>query len=413
LQSIIGAKESASKSLAFFLTLVLLIGVLFISFSGSLNPTKANASSVMYVDETYYWAVNTETQVVSRVNKQTGSIDSSHTLSCNQQDFVFKFAKTESRLFFECYTTGDSGRIHAFDLTTGSLLFSEDLLITGDRYRVSSDGMIIYSATALTEFDQLGTECSGGAIYDYTIPTEVHTSCFPAILNGGTTPWIPFDAGGVTYWAPDNSMPSGYDCYNMWAWPTPASPTSFTYKSNRYFVAPVIDFDLNGCGVTLDNSGLSGTYYLSQYMGGYGNETVHTSTRGKISPLPSAVSTLTFSSTILSSDLSVSYTTDGALGTPPSASSHLIESSFTVPTPSLTKEGYSFKEWTDGTLTYAPGTTYKLGTNSVTLQAVWQANTIPAAVTTTTTQATTTTTTPATTTSTTTTTVPKQLPATR
>ena len=68
----------------------------------------------------------------------------------------------------------------------------------------------------------------------------------------------------------------------------------------------------------------------------------------------------------------VTYALNGATGTLPLQSSLVMNSPFTVATAPV-RAGYTFGGWSDGTNTYPAGSTYVIGTSSVTLTAQWSA----------------------------------------
>ena len=68
----------------------------------------------------------------------------------------------------------------------------------------------------------------------------------------------------------------------------------------------------------------------------------------------------------------VTYALNGATGTLPLQSSLAINSPFTVATAPV-RAGYTFSGWSDGTNVYPAGSTYVIGTSSVTLTAQWSA----------------------------------------
>jgi uncharacterized repeat protein (TIGR02543 family) len=74
----------------------------------------------------------------------------------------------------------------------------------------------------------------------------------------------------------------------------------------------------------------------------------------------------------------VTYALNGATGTLPLQSSLAMNSPFIVSTASV-RAGYTFGGWSDGTSVYPAGSTYVIGTSSVTLTAQWSA--IPYSVT--------------------------------
>ena len=68
----------------------------------------------------------------------------------------------------------------------------------------------------------------------------------------------------------------------------------------------------------------------------------------------------------------ITYALNGATGTLPLQSSLAMNSPFTVATAPV-RAGYTFGGWSDGTNTYPAGSTYVIGTSSVTLTAQWSA----------------------------------------
>jgi uncharacterized repeat protein (TIGR02543 family) len=72
----------------------------------------------------------------------------------------------------------------------------------------------------------------------------------------------------------------------------------------------------------------------------------------------------------------VSYSLNAGTGTAPASASVNTDASFTVSAgTNLAKTGYTFGGWNDGAATYQVGNTYTVGARSVTLAAVWTANT--------------------------------------
>jgi uncharacterized repeat protein (TIGR02543 family) len=66
------------------------------------------------------------------------------------------------------------------------------------------------------------------------------------------------------------------------------------------------------------------------------------------------------------------YNTNGAIGTAPTEGSHGVGETFTVSSGSnLSRAGYTFAGWSDGTNTYAGGSTYTVGASNVALTAQW------------------------------------------
>src|SRR5450830_1136225 len=73
---------------------------------------------------------------------------------------------------------------------------------------------------------------------------------------------------------------------------------------------------------------------------------------------------------------SVTYAAGGGTGTPPTQANVATGGTFTVASgSSLTRSGYTFNGWNDGSNTYAASSTYTMGASNVTLTAQWTATT--------------------------------------
>jgi uncharacterized repeat protein (TIGR02543 family) len=68
---------------------------------------------------------------------------------------------------------------------------------------------------------------------------------------------------------------------------------------------------------------------------------------------------------------SITYSANGGSGSLPTQINLSNGETFTVQANSLTRTGYSFVSWNDGSSNYAPGATYTIGTSNVTLIAQW------------------------------------------
>ncbi len=68
----------------------------------------------------------------------------------------------------------------------------------------------------------------------------------------------------------------------------------------------------------------------------------------------------------------ISYALNGGSGTTPTTTSYSANTSMTLPASTgLTKTGYNFAGWNNGTTTYAAGSTYNVGVTPVTMTAQW------------------------------------------
>ena len=68
---------------------------------------------------------------------------------------------------------------------------------------------------------------------------------------------------------------------------------------------------------------------------------------------------------------SVIYANGGGSGTLPTQADLASGSTFTLPLSSLSKSGYNFAGWSDGTNAYQPGATYTMSSSPVALTAIW------------------------------------------
>ena len=82
----------------------------------------------------------------------------------------------------------------------------------------------------------------------------------------------------------------------------------------------------------------------------------------------------TWTEVIPSTQYIVTFDANGGIGQVPASQSYESETSITLPSSSLTKDGFAFSGWNDGTSTYKAGATYVVN-KSVTFIAVW--STVP------------------------------------
>lgn len=82
----------------------------------------------------------------------------------------------------------------------------------------------------------------------------------------------------------------------------------------------------------------------------------------------------TWTEAIPSTQYIVTFDANGGIGQVPASQSYESETSITLPSSSLTKDGFAFSGWNDGTSTYKAGATYVVN-KSVTFIAVW--STVP------------------------------------
>lgn len=80
----------------------------------------------------------------------------------------------------------------------------------------------------------------------------------------------------------------------------------------------------------------------------------------------------TWTEIIPSTQYIVTFDANGGIGQVPASQSYESETSITLPSSSLTKDGFTFSGWNDGTSTYKAGDTYVVN-KSVTFIAVWSA----------------------------------------
>jgi len=219
--------------------------------------------------------------------------------------------------------------------------------------------------------------------------------------NGATSGTVPapgsFTAGGSATTIASNSGTlerTGYT-FSNWDTSTAGTGTTFTagasYSTNANLnlyakwapVARTVTYSLNsGSGTTpaqLTNKYIGETFTVSSAAtfsrAGFAftgwSDGTNTYSAGAIYTVASADVTLTAQWTGLS--YSITYAANGASGSLPTQINLSNGETFTVQANSLTKTGYSFVAWNDGTANYAAGATYTMSTANVSLIAQWTA----------------------------------------
>jgi uncharacterized repeat protein (TIGR02543 family) len=219
--------------------------------------------------------------------------------------------------------------------------------------------------------------------------------------NGATSGTVPapgsFTAGGSATTIASNSGTlerTGYT-FSNWDTSTAGTGTTFTagasYSTNANLNlyakwAPIprtVTYSLNsGSGTTptqLTNKYIGETFTVSSAAAfsragfaftGWSDGT-NSYSAGATYTVASTDVTLTAQWTGLS--YSITYAANGGSGSLPTQINLSNGETFTVQTNSLTKTGYSFVAWNDGTANYAAGATYTMSTANVSLIAQWTA----------------------------------------
>jgi uncharacterized repeat protein (TIGR02543 family) len=219
--------------------------------------------------------------------------------------------------------------------------------------------------------------------------------------NGATSGTVPapgsFTAGGSATTIASNSGTlerTGYT-FSNWDTSTAGTGTTFTagasYSTNANLnlyakwapVARTVTYSLNsGSGTTptqLTNKYIGETFTVSSAAAfnragfaftGWSDGT-NSYSAGATYTVTSTDVTLTAQWTGLS--YSITYAANGGSGSLPTQINLSNGETFTVQANSLTKTGYSFVAWNDGTANYAAGATYTMSTANVSLIAQWTA----------------------------------------
>jgi uncharacterized repeat protein (TIGR02543 family) len=219
--------------------------------------------------------------------------------------------------------------------------------------------------------------------------------------NGATSGTVPapgsFTAGGSATTIASNSGTLERTGYTFSNWDTSTAGTGTTYTAGASYsantnlnlyakwapIARTVTYSLNS------GSGTTPTQLTNKYIG----ETFTVSSAAAFSRAGFAFTgwsdgTNSYSAgatyTIASTDVtliaqwtglsySITYAANGGSGSLPTQINLSNGETFTVQTNSLTKTGYSFVAWNDGTANYAAGATYTMGTANVSLIAQWTA----------------------------------------
>jgi surface protein len=142
----------------------------------------------------------------------------------------------------------------------------------------------------------------------------------------------------------------------------------------------------------LDNSGITSVNYDATLAGWSGQTVQPNVTLGAagIYYLSSAVAsrtvltgspnnwTINDAGETVPATYAVTYAYGGGAGTLPTQTNEPSAGTFVVASGSgLSRTGYNFAGWNDGTSTYQPNATYTMGSSAVTLTAVWDTVTVP------------------------------------
>jgi uncharacterized repeat protein (TIGR02543 family) len=219
--------------------------------------------------------------------------------------------------------------------------------------------------------------------------------------NGATSGTVPapgsFTAGGVAYSVSDNTGTLARTGYTFGGWDTTTAGNGTSYAVNASYstnaninlyakwtpVARTVTYALNsGSGTTptqLTNKYIGDTFTVSSASlfsrAGFAftgwSDGTNSYAAGATYTVASSDVTLTAQWAGLS--YSITYAANGGSGSLPTQINLSNGETFTVQTNSLTKTGYSFVAWNDGTANFAPGATYTMSTANVSLIAQWTA----------------------------------------
>jgi uncharacterized repeat protein (TIGR02543 family) len=219
--------------------------------------------------------------------------------------------------------------------------------------------------------------------------------------NGATSGTVPapgsFTAGGSATTIASNSGTLDRTGYTFAGWDTSTAGNGTAYAVGASYstnaninlyakwtpVARTVTYALNsGSGTTptqLTNKYIGDTFTVSSASlfsrAGFAftgwSDGTNSYAAGATYTVASSDVTLTAQWTGLS--YSISYAANGGSGLLPTQINLSNSETFTVQANSLTKTGYSFVAWNDGTANFAPGATYTMSTANVSLIAQWTA----------------------------------------
>ena len=180
------------------------------------------------------------------------------------------------------------------------------------------------------------------------------------------------DGSGVDYYAGSSlTMDTFTVLYAQW---TNATTYKITYTNGGATSGSVpVDnrnYETTNSATILDNTGgLAKTGYI--FNGWVCNSTA----QAVGSSVTIASSNITCVASWLANKYSVTYALAGGTGTTPTEVDHPMDETFTVTSGSgVTKSGFTFTKWNDGTTDFLPGATYTMPAANVTLTAIWVAD---------------------------------------
>ena len=263
-------------------------------------------------------------------------------------------------------------------------------------------------ANALTSANTLAStnsQCGlsdGSAAGDWRLPNVNELASLPTNYTGSPSEWLNDIAQGFTtvqayyYWS---STTFAYNTDYAWYVIMNGGSMNVNIKAVNYYVWPVrggqsgalgtLSLSKTGNGSVSSNpAGIScGTNCTSSFAGGKSVVLTATAGSGDIftawtgcDSVNNTVCTVTASgaknvTAVFATSYTVSFESNGGSGTLPTQVDVATAGTFAVAAGTgLTKAGYTFSGWNDGTNTYAAGATYTMGASNVTLTAQWTIN---------------------------------------
>lgn len=242
---------------------------------------------------------------------------------------------------------------------------------------VDASGNVYYSDGYNTQVDEL----SPGV---YT--NGVLTGGDVVNLLSDDSPWVNQDdsptnlvvtGGGIVYLSDES--PTNTSAFNVDELEAPFTYTPIATASVTYAASGGIG-TLPFQGVTVDGSSFTVASGAGITKSGF---TFAGWSDGTSTYQPGSTYTVGSSPVVLSAQWtpvtnSVTYAASGGTGTLPTQESLASGGTFSVASGAgITKSGFTFAGWSDGTSTYQPGSTYTVGSSSVTLTAQWKSAMAP------------------------------------
>jgi hypothetical protein len=221
----------------------------------------------------------------------------------------------------------------------------------GNNAAVDSNHYVHIAGSIISNSDSTGGDCGGYAVSDFGYNIDSDGTC--GLLS---------EQGSISHSLTVNSSQSSYFAT--------ASPVTYTGESshfpNAFGIAPIQANSYYQSTFTV----ASNSYSYPGYSFAGWSDGLNTYQPGSTFYMGPARVILAAQWT-QNPSVSITYANGGGSGSLPTQSDQSSGLRITVASSILSKPGYVFAGWSDGSVTYQPGSTYTVGSSAVTLTAVW------------------------------------------